>query len=197
MFTELSGASRSLTMFLTGTMRIFFLSRHVSLRQACDLVRAKTVLECLQDCHQALGQLGLLEPRIAVAGLNPHCGEHGLFGDEEENELLPAIAQARAQGIDAQGPIGADSVFYLARIGQFDAVLSLYHDQGHIAAKTLDFDRTITMTLGLPFLRVSVDHGTALDIAGKGIARSLSMETALLVALEYRQQRDWTINRSE
>jgi 4-hydroxythreonine-4-phosphate dehydrogenase len=139
----------------------------------------------LVRCHEALRDgLGIPNPRIAVAGLNPHCGEHGLFGTEEEC-IPPAIERAALEGIQATGPIGADSVFHLAKIGRFDAVLSLYHDQGHIACKTLDFERTVSLTLGLPFLRTSVDHGTAFDIAGKGIASEVSMIEAVKVAARY------------
>ena len=127
--------------------------------------------------------------RLAVAGLNPHCGEHGLFGSEDDDAVAPAVKAARAEGIEVVGPIGADSVFFQARTGSYDAVLSLYHDQGHIAAKTFDFDRTISVTLGLPYLRTSVDHGTAMDIAGKGLAREISMNEALAVACRYALSR--------
>ena len=181
----LTGVADPLTMFETAGLRIFFHSRHVSLRQACDLVTRPRVLASLRRCHAAMAGLGLAKRRIAVAGLNPHCGEHGLFGDEDDREVATAVADARQEGIDAHGPIGADSVFYQARMGQWDAVLSLYHDQGHIAAKTFDFDRTISITLGLPWLRSSVDHGTAMDIAGRGQARALSMVESILVAARY------------
>jgi 4-hydroxythreonine-4-phosphate dehydrogenase len=122
---------------------------------------------------------------LAVAGLNPHCGEHGLFGDEELTAVEPADGMARKLGIDVVGPIGADSVFHQAKTGRFRAVLSLYHDQGHIAAKTLDFERTVSVTWKLPFLRTSVDHGTAFDIAGKGVASPISMIEAMNVAKRY------------
>ena len=120
-----------------------------------------------------------------MAGLNPHGGEHGLFGDEETRELEPAIADARNLGLDVAGPIAADSVFHLALNGGFDAVLSLYHDQGHIAAKLVDFQRTIAVTLGLPFIRTSVDHDTAFDLAGQGTANALSMAEAIRLAAVY------------
>jgi 4-hydroxythreonine-4-phosphate dehydrogenase len=122
---------------------------------------------------------------MAVAGLNPHCGEHGLFGFEEEREIAPAVEQARRDGHAVEGPVGADSVFALALKGRFNSVLSLYHDQGHIAAKTLDFEHTVSLTLGMPILRASVDHGTALDIAGKGCASAVSMIEAIAVAVKY------------
>lgn len=181
----LTGSDDPLTMFETLSLRSFFLSRHVSLREACDLVTEERVYRYLIRCSRAMSQsLGIANPLIAVAGLNPHCGEHGLFGREEEC-IPPAIERAAQDGIRAVGPIGADSVFHLAKIGKFDAVLSLYHDQGHIACKTLDFERTISLTLGLPFLRTSVDHGTAFDIAGKGIASAVSMIEAVKVAVRY------------
>lgn len=184
-FGELTGSRDPLTLFETRGLRIFFLTRHVSLAQACRMVTRQRVLDYLRRCSQALEQLGVEHPRLAVAGLNPHSGEHGLFGDEEVRELEPAIADARTEGIDASGPYPADSVFWHAANGRFDAVLSLYHDQGHIAAKMYDFERTISITAGLPFLRTSVDHGTAFDIAGTGRASSVSMEEAIRAAARY------------
>jgi 4-hydroxythreonine-4-phosphate dehydrogenase len=171
-------------MFETLGLRVFFLTRHVPLRQACELVTRPRLLDCLQRCTRALTHLGL-QGTIAVAGLNPHCGEHGLFGHEEEREIRPALEEARALGLAVEGPLGADSVFHLARTGRYAAVLSLYHDQGHIACKTLDFERTVSLTLGLPFLRTSVDHGTAFDIAWKGKASAVSMSEAILAAARY------------
>jgi 4-phospho-D-threonate 3-dehydrogenase / 4-phospho-D-erythronate 3-dehydrogenase len=123
--------------------------------------------------------------RIAIAGLNPHSGEHGLFGDDEVTEIEPAVQVLQLKGIDVVGPISADSVFYQTLKGKYDAVLSLYHDQGHIATKTVDFEKTISLTIGMPFLRTSVDHGTAFDIAGKGIASAVSMEEAIRLAALY------------
>jgi 4-hydroxythreonine-4-phosphate dehydrogenase len=117
--------------------------------------------------------------------LNPHCGEGGLFGDEEAREISPAVEEARRRGYPVEGPVGADSVFHLALEGRYGAVISLYHDQGHIATKTYDFDRTISITLGLPFLRTSVDHGTAFDIAGTGAANETGMTEAVLSAARY------------
>ncbi|HHV29318.1 4-hydroxythreonine-4-phosphate dehydrogenase PdxA [Acetivibrio mesophilus] len=174
-----------LTMFEVQNLRIFFLSRHVSLRQACDLVTKERVLDYIERCTTALRLLGINEGTMAVAGLNPHSGEHGLFGNEETYSVVPAVKEAALRGYSVEGPIGADSVFYLANIGRYNSVLSLYHDQGHIAAKTLDFEKTIAVTIGLPFLRTSVDHGTAFDIAGTGKASAVSMVEALLVAGKY------------
>ena len=144
-----------------------------------------SLLTFIDDCVKALQVLGVESPKIAVAGLNPHSGEHGLFGTEEVDHVIPAVREAKARGIDIEGPIGADSVFYQALNGRYDAVLSLYHDQGHIATKMVDFERTISITNGMPILRTSVDHGTALDIAGKGIASPVSMIEAIRLAVEY------------
>lgn len=182
---RLTGTADPLTMFQVFNLKVFFLSRHVALAGAIRLVTRQRVLDYLQRCAGALHTLGIPNPRLAVAGLNPHSGEHGLFGDEEGRELAPAIADARALGINVTGPIAADSVFHLALQGRFDAVLSLYHDQGHIATKMVDFQRTIAITLGLPFLRTSVDHGTAFDLAGKGAAHPLSMVEAIRLAAVY------------
>lgn len=185
MLAALTGTHDPLTMFETLGLRVFFLSRHVSLRDSCDLVTRERLLDYIERCHQALRQLGLEAGELAVAGLNPHCGEHGLFGDEEVREVAPAVAEARARGFRVAGPIGPDSVFHQAKTGRYAAVLSLYHDQGHIATKTLDFDRTVSLTLGLPFLRVSVDHGTAFDIAWQGRASAVGMTESLRVAARY------------
>jgi 4-hydroxythreonine-4-phosphate dehydrogenase len=136
-------------------------------------------------CKDVLKTLGVSDGTMAVAGLNPHSGEHGLFGDEEVNHVTPAVEELRKEGYDVVGPIGADSVFHMALQGRFNSVLSLYHDQGHIATKTLDFEKTIAITGGMPILRTSVDHGTAMDIAGKGIASEVSMIEAILIAAKY------------
>ena len=181
----LTGTENPLTMFQVRNLRVFFLTRHVSLRKACDLVTKDSLLTFIRDCVKALEVLGVKNPKIAVAGLNPHSGEHGLFGTEEVDHVIPAVETAKARGIDIEGPIGADSVFYQALNGRYDAVLSLYHDQGHIATKMVDFERTISITNGMPILRPSEDHGTALDIAGKGIASPVSMIEAIRLAVEY------------
>ena len=182
---DLTGTPDPLTMFQVRDLRVFFLTRHMSLVQACKLVRRERLEDYIGRCLKELVRLGVAKPRLAVAGLNPHCGEHGLFGFEEVEQIEPAIAAARLAGLDAVGPVPADSVFHFALQGKYDAVLSLYHDQGHIATKTLDFERTISLTLGLPFLRTSVDHGTAFDIAGQGRAGSVSMVEAIRLAALY------------
>ncbi|MFC1707107.1 4-hydroxythreonine-4-phosphate dehydrogenase PdxA, partial [Planctomycetota bacterium] len=178
----LTGVGDPVTLFLAGNLRVFFLTRHVSLRRACELVTRERVVEAIERCATVLRQLGVSRGGLAVAALNPHCGDGGLFGDEEVREIAPAVAEARERGLAVEGPIGADSVFHLARQGEYAAVLSLYHDQGHIACKTLDFHRTVSVTCGLPFLRTSPDHGTAFDIAGKGLASPASMIEAILTA---------------
>lgn len=181
----LTNTKDPLTMFEVRGMRVFFLSRHISLRKACDAVTKERVVDYIVRCTEALRRLGVTGGTMAVAGLNPHSGEHGLFGDEEMTAVAPAVEEAQKMGYDVVGPVSADSVFHLALQGRYNAVLSLYHDQGHIATKTLDFDRTIAITNSLPFLRTSVDHGTALDIAGKGIASAVSMIEAILLAAKY------------
>lgn len=182
---QLCGVEDPLTMFEVRDLRIFFLTRHVPLRQACELVTRERVYQGIVRCTAALDALGVAAGPLAVAGLNPHCGEHGLIGTEEAEAIEPAVQRARAEGWAVDGPIGADSVFHLARGGRYRAVLSLYHDQGHIAAKTLDFERTVAVTTGLPFIRTSVDHGTAFDIAGTATASATSMIEAILVAAKY------------
>jgi len=184
MLAGLTNTEDPLTMFQVHNLRVFFLSRHVSLRKACDMVKTDRLVDYVIRCADALKRLGLAKRKIAIAGLNPHNGEHGLFGDEER-EIEPAVKILQDRGIDVVGPIPADSVFSQALNGKYDAVLSLYHDQGHIATKTLDFEKTISLTIGMPFLRTSVDHGTAFDIAGKGIAGSVSMEEAIRLAALY------------
>lgn len=184
-FGALTETADPLTMFETRGLRVFFLSRHVSLRDACDLVKKERIKDCARRSLAMLRELGVPNGTMAIAGLNPHSGERGMFGREEIDEVEPAVDELRAEGLPVVGPIGADSVFHLARIGRFAAVLSLYHDQGHIATKTLDFERTIAVTGGMPILRTSVDHGTAMDIAGRGAASAVSMVEAIKVAARY------------
>lgn len=185
MLEDLTKTKNPLTMFQVKGLRVFFLTRHVSLREACDLVTKDRVYEFILRCKEALEVLGIYDARLAVAGLNPHSGENGLFGYEEVNEIVPAVEQAAKEGINVVGAVPADSVFHFGLLGKYDAVLSLYHDQGHIATKMVDFDRTISLTNNMPFLRTSVDHGTAFDIAGTGIASEVSMFEAIRLAAEY------------
>ena len=156
---------------------------HVPLRKVFDLLSVETVLEKIALADRALRPLtGGRPPRVAAAGLNPHAGENGLFGNEEATVIAPAVALARARGIDASGPIAADTLFGRALAGEFDAVVAMYHDQGHVALKTLGFDRAVNVTLGLPIVRTSVAHGTAFDIAGRGLADTASLIEAVRVA---------------
>jgi len=183
--SALMGAEKPLTMFQVFDLRVFFMSRHLSLKDAIEYISEERMLDFIRTCNQTIIELGIESPRIAVAGLNPHCGEHGLFGNEEQESITPAIEKAAKEGINVVGPIGADSVFWQALKGKYDVVLSLYHDQGHIATKTVDFEKTISLTLGLPHLRTSVDHGTAFDIAGKNMASAISMIEAVRLAALY------------
>ena len=184
-FGALTNTPDPLTMFEVRGLRVFFLTRHVSLRESCDMVKKERIIDYVKRCTEVLKQLGVTEGTMAIAGLNPHSGEHGLFGWEEVNEVTPAVEELKEMGYNVAGPIGADSVFHLALQGRFNSVLSLYHDQGHIATKTLDFERTIAITGGMPILRTSVDHGTAFDIAGKNIVSEVSMVEAILLAAKY------------
>jgi 4-hydroxythreonine-4-phosphate dehydrogenase len=149
------------------------------------MVTEARVYSYIKRCVKALARLGVEDGKLAIAALNPHGGEHGLFGTEEDEEITPAINKAREEGYDVVGPVPADSVFHKGLKGNYDAILSLFHDQGHIATKMVDFERTISLTNNMPFLRTSVDHGTAFDIAGENIADSLSMEEAIRLAVEY------------
>ena len=184
-FGALTNTPDPLTMFETNGLRVFFLTRHLSLLQMLGKINKASIISCVKECLAALERLGVKGGTMAIAGLNPHCGEHGLFGWEEVNEITPAVEELKAQGYNVAGPIGADSVFHQAAIGRYNSVLSLYHDQGHIATKTLDFERTISITNGMPILRTSVDHGTAFDIAGKNIVSEVSMVEAIRLAAKY------------
>lgn len=180
--------------------RVVHVSTHCSLREACDRVKKDRVLEVIELGNQACLDLGIEHPRIAVAGLNPHCGEHGLFGTEEQTEIGPAIEAAKAEGIDAIGPCPPDSVFSEMHGGWYDMTVCMYHDQGHIPTKVLGFvyDRErqqwkavegVNVTLGLPIIRTSVDHGTGFALAGKGTSNELSLVNAIDYALRMAKGR--------
>jgi 4-hydroxythreonine-4-phosphate dehydrogenase len=169
-------------LLLSGPLRVVHVSTHVSLREAIARVKTARVLECIRLGNRACRDLGLQTPHIAVAGLNPHAGEHGMFGSEEAEEIAPAIERALSEGIRVSGPHPPDTVFARAMAGEFDLVVAMYHDQGHIPVKLHGFDTGVNVTIGLPIIRVSVDHGTAFDIAGRGIARENSLLEALRVA---------------
>jgi 4-hydroxythreonine-4-phosphate dehydrogenase len=185
MFGALTGSERYQTMFVVADLKIFFTTRHMSLREALDNITRDSVLRSIREACTALRVLGHEEPRLAVAALNPHGGEGGRFGDEEKRHIAPACEEARSSGLGVSGPIPADSVFHQGLEGRFDAVLSHFHDQGHIAAKTVDFEGAITVTMGLPIIRTSVDHGTAFDIAGTGVASPRGMQAAFCAAASY------------
>lgn len=176
---RLTDAAWTATMLMTPGLKVVHLSTHKSLIEAARFVTRRNVEARLTLLAETLGRWGMPNVRIAVAALNPHGGEQGLLGREELDEIEPAVAAARAAGIDAVGPLPADSVFNRAIDGEFDVVLAMYHDQGHIAIKVHNFHESTTATLGIPFVRTSVDHGTAFDIAGSGRADERSLAAAL------------------
>jgi 4-hydroxythreonine-4-phosphate dehydrogenase len=179
MIAALCGATRVTMMLTNGNIAVTHVSTHCSLREAIERVRADRVLDVIELTHGALSRF-LDQPRIAVCGLNPHGGEHGLFGTEDIEHIAPAIARAQEEGIDASGPHPADTVFYQAvQRDRYDAIVCMYHDQGHAPMKLLAFEDGVNVTLGLPIIRTSVDHGTAYDIAWKGVAFTQSLQHAL------------------
>jgi len=191
-YAHFTGTKKYAMLLADENIRVIHATTHVSLRKACGLIKKNRVLEVIQLMHDNLLKLGIKSPKIGVAGLNPHAGDGGLFGDEEIKEIIPAIQEARKSGIDAEGPIPADALFALANGGKYDGCVAMYHDQGHIPFKLLGFNwdkekntmksvRGVNISLGLPIIRTSVDHGTAFEIAGKGVARP----DALLQAIEY------------
>ncbi len=180
---RLTGSKWTATMLMTPGLRVVHLSTHKSLIAAAQFVTRATIVEKLHLTRDTLARWGLTNPRIAVAALNPHGGEGGLLGREEIEEIAPAVEQARKDGMNVTGPIPADSVFNRAIAGEFDLVLAMYHDQGHIAIKVHNFAESVTATLGIPFIRTSVDHGTAFDIAGRGVADPTSLLAAIRAAV--------------
>ena len=176
-------------------LNVIHVSTHVSLRTAIDRAKPERVLETIRTGHRHLRRMGIAAPRIAVAGINPHCGENGLFGTEDDEFLAPAVAAARAEGIDVVGPISADTVYHRAYNGAFDLVVAQYHDQGHIPIKLVAFDTAVNVSLGLPIDRSSVDHGTAFDIAGTGRANHVNMLSALSYARSLAASRRETLDR--
>ncbi len=199
-YAHYTGTKTYCMMLAHQEMRVTHVSTHVSLREACNRVKKERVLDVIRMSDTACKDLGIEHPRVAVAGLNPHCGENGLFGDEEIKEITPAIEAARAEGIDASGPYPPDSVFSKLRGGWYDIVVCMYHDQGHIPLKVVGFVYNrdagkwdavegINVTLGLPIVRVSVDHGTAFDQAGTGMANELSLMNAIDYAARLSRSR--------
>ncbi len=195
-YARLTGTKNYAMMLMHETFRVIHVSTHVSLRKACSRVKQDRVYQVIQLAHTSLQQLGMNRPRIAVAGLNPHAGENGLFGQEEIEEIVPAIQEAVQHGMTVEGPLPADTVFSKMLGGQYDIVVVMYHDQGHIPTKLLGFqydEKTdswgavsgVNITCGLPIIRVSVDHGTAFDKAGKGRANPESMIQAIEIAAQF------------
>jgi len=185
---ELCGNSDSRMLLVSERLKVAHVTTHISLRQACELDPAR-IRRTIELGGEAMRLMGFERPRIAVCGLNPHAGEHGLFGEEDERFIAPVIAELRDRGMDLSGPEPADTVFLRAVKGRFDLVVAMYHDQGHIPMKLLDFDRGVNVSIGLPIIRTSVDHGTAFDIAGKGLASEESMICALKLAAQMAAQR--------
>ena len=189
LLAERTGAAQ-VTMLLTSPqLRIVHVSTHVALSEAIRRVTAARVETTVTLAYEACRALGIDDPRIGVAGLNPHASEGGLFGDEEEREIRPAVRAARARGYNVSDPQPPDTIFARAVQGQFDIVVAMYHDQGHIPMKLLSFDSGVNVSVGLPIIRTSVDHGTAFDIAGTGTARDDSMRAAIDVAVQMVQAR--------
>jgi len=181
---ELTGTEDYAMMLVTDELKVIHVSTHVSLREAIERVRFERELAVIRLAYNSLRKLGVESPKVAVAGLNPHAGENGLFGTEDAQYIAPAVEAAKeeAEGIEASGPWPPDTVLMRARRGEFDVVVVQYHDQGHIPVKLMGFDTGVNVTVGLPFFRTSVDHGTAFDIAGTGKADHASMQAALKLA---------------
>lgn len=186
---DLTG-TRDFAMMLTAhRLRVVHVTTHIGIRQVLEQVTTERVLTTIRLAHRALLDMGLVNPSVGVSGLNPHAGERGLFGDEEATTITPAIERARAEGIDATGPWPADTLFGRAVNGDFDVAIAMFHDQGHIAVKVLGFETGVNATIGLPIVRSSVDHGTAFDIAGTGVAGHDSLVEAVLVGAAMAQAR--------
>jgi 4-hydroxythreonine-4-phosphate dehydrogenase len=178
---ELTGTPDFAMMLTALKLRVVHVTTHVGIRTMLDRVTTERVLTTIRLAHRALRDMGFERPSVGVAGLNPHAGEGGLFGDEEQKVIIPAIEQAKAEGIDATGPWPADTLFGRAVAGDFDVTVAMFHDQGHIAVKVLGFETGVNATIGLPIVRTSVDHGTAFDIAGTGTANADSLVEAVTV----------------
>lgn len=182
-FQRQTGAQEVATMLIAKTLRVVHLTTHRSLRIACDYVTKDNVLAKIKLTHANFQEWGFKSPRIGIAALNPHASDGGLLGDEEEIQIQPAVEKAKRLGINANGPVPPDTIFTQALNGRYDVIIAMYHDQGHIAIKVHDWKRSISVNLGLPFVRTSVDHGTAFDISGKGIAHHESMLESIRVAV--------------
>lgn len=206
-YADMTGTKKYTMMLAHENMRVVHVSTHVSLREACERVKKDRVLEVIRIAYQACRNLGIQQPKIGVAGLNPHSGENGLFGREEIEEIIPAIEAANGEGIFAEGPVPPDTVFSKARGGWYDMVVAMYHDQGHIPLKVVGFVYNqeqqkwdavagVNITLGLPIVRASVDHGTAFDQAGQGVANELSLMNAIDYGIRFsKSNREKTVKK--
>ena len=192
LLASLTGTKDFGMMFAGGGMHLILATIHHALKDVPRLIKKQRVLRTIRLAHTAMRSLGIDRPRVGVAALNPHAGEGGLFGSEDVNEILPAVITARSEGIDASDPLPADTIFHKARNGRFDIVVAMYHDQGLAPLKMLAFGQTVNVTVGLPIIRTSVDHGTAYDIAGKGCADPASLVAAVKLAAQMATQRNRT-----
>ncbi|MCU7551893.1 4-hydroxythreonine-4-phosphate dehydrogenase PdxA [Chitinophagaceae bacterium LB-8] len=199
-YAHYTGTNKYAMLLVEDNMKVIHVSTHVSLRQACDLVKKERILEVVHLLHDGLLQLGESNLKIGVAGLNPHAGDSGLFGTEDEQEIEPAVQEARIQGFDVEGPVPADTLFSKAATGHFGGIVAMYHDQGHIPFKLSGFKwnaqkgqmesvKGVNITMGLPIIRTSVDHGTAFEIAGKGVASPDAMILAIESAVQLCQNK--------
>lgn len=200
-YAHFTGTKKYAMLLVEDNMKVIHVSTHVSLRQACDLVKKERIIQVIELLQQGMQQLGATNFKIGVAGLNPHAGDNGLFGTEDEVEIMPAVEQARAMGYDVEGPVPPDTLFAKASTGAYGGVVAMYHDQGHIpfklagfkwnaAKKQMDSVKGVNITMGLPIIRTSVDHGTAFEIAGKGIASADAMVLAIESAVQLAKYRN-------
>ena len=201
-YARYTGTKKYAMLLADDFMRVIHVSTHVSLRQACDLVKKQRIIDVAELITDACRQFGIERPHIGIAGLNPHASDNGLFGSEEKEEIIPAVEALRAKGYDVDGPVPPDTLFAKAKCGKYDGCVAMYHDQGHIPFKVVGFNwnketgkmestKGVNITLGLPIIRVSVDHGTAFDVAGKGVASP----EAMLLSIDYAARMALNKNR--
>ena len=189
LLAELCGTKRVAMMFHSRPLKVVLITVHVPLKDVSKYLTPALVDQTITLTSEAMAMFGLAQPRLAIAGLNPHAGENGVLGDEDDRVLVPAVRQAREKGVRIEGPIPGDTVFVRASRGEYDCVIACYHDQGLIPVKLLSFGHAVNVTIGLPIIRTSVDHGTAFDIAGKGVADPGSMIAAVKLAAEMANTR--------
>ena len=189
LFQEQTESENVATMLMTPGLRVVHLSTHKSLKKACDYVTFKNVYSKIELIHNDFKKYGFIKPKIGVSALNPHGSDGGLFGTEEKDHILPAVSKAQSEGIDVKGPIPADTIFNQAINGEYDVVLAQYHDQGHIPIKVHNWEHSVSLNLGLPFIRASVDHGTAFDIADQGIADHTSFKESIKLAIHVAENK--------